>query len=555
MERDAQLDIPSPPQVTQSSQSHDVAENFNSAGVSETQQDSERIDTTHPMQKDPNGYAINKRTVKRQRTGKKSAVTRRVNVLHKMVNSRESRTRITFIRDELCKAVEAAAQCHERYMSLLDEEDMDFSDEWIEDLRMKVDLCISKVQEYLDERAHEPPSDISSLHCSNWLSSGSISGSVNSKDELLSITDYDDQESIAADKEIESLSAMFTDALQPWSHRQSQQNILQIKDELADQENVMVRDLHVPVSEPAFDDTSITPPVSASMLQMSTEVQGAPTHIPLTNHPISRFENMIDSTNIEEAKVKQLPTYVHQTGPPMVVRKRISLGSSAPPLESKTQTSARQIPNTSLAFNHYKPQVKEVQFDPETTNPPATCEQLYTQHFNASLYRAVTTRNAQETVTDKYPALYSYNSHIQPPSPLPIYYGKVNNKDLDTRSQNIYRAGMLSHDRNIISDSKPNILQRSISEPCTSATFPDTISTSSYPTLMQPYVSLNLISMLLMYFKMTSYTLIEFLRQQMYQCNTQACIETIVSQLNALLSYVQTTKKPLFTVRSHLNTV
>ena len=89
MEQDAQLDFPSPPQVIQSSQSHDIAGNFNSAWVSETQQDLERLDTIHPMQKDPNGYAIIKRILERERTGNKSAVTRRVNVLHKMVNSRE----------------------------------------------------------------------------------------------------------------------------------------------------------------------------------------------------------------------------------------------------------------------------------------------------------------------------------------------------------------------------------------------------------------------------------------------------------------------------------
>ena len=121
------------------------------------------------------GRQLIKRTVKQQRSAKKSGVTRSVNVLHNMVNFRESRTRITFIRDELYKAVESAAQCHEKYMSLLDEEDMNFSDKRIEDLRMKVDQCTSKVHEYLDERAHEPPSHISSFHCSNWLSSGSIS--------------------------------------------------------------------------------------------------------------------------------------------------------------------------------------------------------------------------------------------------------------------------------------------------------------------------------------------------------------------------------------------
>ena len=148
-----------------------------------------------------------------------------------------------------------------------------------------------------------------------------------------------------------------------------------------------------------------------SMLQMSNEVQGVPTHIPVTNHPIPRFEKIIDSNNIKEAKVKQLPTYVDQTGPPLVVRKQVSLASGAPLLEIGKQTSARQIPNTSLALNYHKlEQVKEVQFDPENTDLPAKCEQLYTEHVNISLHRAVTTRNAQETVTDRYPVLYSYNN-------------------------------------------------------------------------------------------------------------------------------------------------
>ena len=55
MEQDAELDIPSVSQVTQSSQSHNIAGNFNLARVSETYQDSERLDTIHPAQNDPNG--------------------------------------------------------------------------------------------------------------------------------------------------------------------------------------------------------------------------------------------------------------------------------------------------------------------------------------------------------------------------------------------------------------------------------------------------------------------------------------------------------------------
>ena len=70
---------------------------------------------------------------------------------------------------------------------------------------------------------------------------------------------------MATNKEIESLSAMLTDALQPYPHSQGQQNILHIKDQSADQENVMIRDLHVPVSGPPLKDTSINPPVSTSI--------------------------------------------------------------------------------------------------------------------------------------------------------------------------------------------------------------------------------------------------------------------------------------------------
>ena len=58
---------------------------------------------------------------------------------------------------------------------------------------------------------------------------------------------------------------------------------------------------------------------------------------------------------------------------------------------------------------------------------------------------------------------------------------------------------MLSYDRNIMSDSKPNILQRSISKPYTSATFTDTIATSSYhtnATLRLPQSHFNAIDIL-----------------------------------------------------------
>ena len=105
-----------------------------------------------------------------------------------MVTNRGSRTQMKSIRAEIYQALETATKCHEEYMQLLDEEDPNFSDDWIEELKLSVSLAAIEVQEYLDSRADEPPSEISSLHCSNWLSTGSISGSIDLYRETFSVT-------------------------------------------------------------------------------------------------------------------------------------------------------------------------------------------------------------------------------------------------------------------------------------------------------------------------------------------------------------------------------
>ena len=78
-----------------------------------------------------------------------------------MVKNRGSRIQIKSIKAEIYQALETATKCHKDCMQLLDEEDPNFSDDWIEDLKLSVSLAAIEVQEYIDSRADEPPLEIS----------------------------------------------------------------------------------------------------------------------------------------------------------------------------------------------------------------------------------------------------------------------------------------------------------------------------------------------------------------------------------------------------------
>ena len=43
-------------------------------------------------------------------------------------------------------------------MQSIDEDDEDFNDDWMEDMKRRVDLCFSMVEEYIVESAEDPPS-------------------------------------------------------------------------------------------------------------------------------------------------------------------------------------------------------------------------------------------------------------------------------------------------------------------------------------------------------------------------------------------------------------
>ena len=232
MEPDAHLNSPSI--VTTQSRERNTDSVTNATNVSAEAPPSQSLANsttiTNTQVSVPVSQGTDGRNLKRKRAGQKGAITRRINILRNMVTNRGSRTQIKSIKAEIHQTLETATKCHEDYMQLLDEDDPNFSDDWIEDLKLNVSLAAIEVQEYLDSRADEPPSEISSLHCSNWLSTGSISGSIGLDRESFSVSsDHPDERSTTADPEIEKLSSMFTETLQPWSNQQDYQQVIEPK--------------------------------------------------------------------------------------------------------------------------------------------------------------------------------------------------------------------------------------------------------------------------------------------------------------------------------------
>lgn len=95
---------------------------------------------------------------KRRRAGKKSAITRKINEIKELISERGSRTKIKYLVEALKTNQKEAIQRHEELMLLLENDDPDFDDEWINDLSLAVDTCISDTERYFLERIDDPDS-------------------------------------------------------------------------------------------------------------------------------------------------------------------------------------------------------------------------------------------------------------------------------------------------------------------------------------------------------------------------------------------------------------
>ena len=58
---------------------------------------------------------------------------------------------------------------HEKLMALISEDSIDYDDTQIENLRIKIDICFSELEEYLESRLINPTSDTSSTRYENKL--------------------------------------------------------------------------------------------------------------------------------------------------------------------------------------------------------------------------------------------------------------------------------------------------------------------------------------------------------------------------------------------------
>ena len=96
--------------------------------------------------------------VKRRRGGKKSAITRKINEIASLISERGSRTKIRYLREILQKNLKEAIVLHEELMLLLDENDPEFNDEWINNLALSVDTCIADTERYFLDRIDDPDS-------------------------------------------------------------------------------------------------------------------------------------------------------------------------------------------------------------------------------------------------------------------------------------------------------------------------------------------------------------------------------------------------------------
>ena len=111
--------------------------------------------------------------IRRKRSGKKSSITRRIQEIDRIIKERGSRTKLQFLREGLEEVWKEAIELHEQLMQHLDQNDKEFSDDWIEELGIKVNTCLSNIHDYMIQRQNDPPS------IESQFDAGSLTGSAN----------------------------------------------------------------------------------------------------------------------------------------------------------------------------------------------------------------------------------------------------------------------------------------------------------------------------------------------------------------------------------------
>ena len=106
--------------------------------------------------------------LKRKRAGKKGLITRKIKQIQELISENGSRTKISYLKGRLNEVLQEATRIHEHIMELSDGTTKFSEDDgWLEDVTYNVDTCNSDVNEYLESRRDEPPSENRSI--TSWL--------------------------------------------------------------------------------------------------------------------------------------------------------------------------------------------------------------------------------------------------------------------------------------------------------------------------------------------------------------------------------------------------
>ena len=108
--------------------------------------------------------------VQSRRSAKRNSIYKRLSYAREMIYSNSSHIRIKTLVSYIERTFLETQAFHEQFMILTPEENEQYDDMWIENIRIDIDICLGEVEEYMESRLIDPFSDGSSLHldfCSN----------------------------------------------------------------------------------------------------------------------------------------------------------------------------------------------------------------------------------------------------------------------------------------------------------------------------------------------------------------------------------------------------
>ena len=108
------------------------------------------------------------RRVRQQRSSKKLFVMKHIQQITSLIEQCSSHNQITSLQRQMIDVFKEATICHEKLMLMINEDDIDYDETWIDELKFMMDTCISNIECYtlssLDERSSTASKSITFTH-------------------------------------------------------------------------------------------------------------------------------------------------------------------------------------------------------------------------------------------------------------------------------------------------------------------------------------------------------------------------------------------------------